>query len=419
METDKSREVEPISGWLSLFLWIGIGVGAICSCIITFGEIAGYGFSPVFVILSIGTLLPLCMIAFLTIKSFYRQETNAVSLAKTYIAMIAIDGIFQILIGVIVGDSSGALGIVRSFGWSFVWFAYLVTSSKVENRIPSETRDWKKTEKVLLGIYVGCYVFLAFGVKILVMSPAHDMLISREALIESSIKEANKELPTLLDDGFVFKKMEIEGSTISFIYKYTETSVMEMDLQHINEIRISGKQQLLESYATETDLDSKKLCELYFSNRYNICYKYIDKEEVIIYKTTICPNEYEQAIKLGSDFRCDRSEWDAILRLRNSRLPLPMFVDCEQESVCIDFSKNYLLFKIIMLDVDSDVLQQLTNNYLKEFVKENIPTFINDPLVSMAIIDKLDLHFLFLTSARKTWTEVEIPYSIYSTYLAQ
>ena len=69
--------------------------------------------------------------------------------------------------------------------------------------------------------------------------------------------------------------------------------------------------------------------------------------------------------------------------------------------------------------MDSAVLRQLTNDYLEGFVKENVPTFINDPLVLMAIIDKLDLHFLFLTSSREFLTEVEIPNSIYKTYLAQ
>lgn len=109
----------------------------------------------------------LMITAILTIKAFYQKAPNAVALAKTYIAMIAIDGILSIVIYVLLSDSALLMQAVRSLIWAAIWFSYILLSTRVENMIPISIRKWNTTEKVLIVLYTLPYVYLVVKLALL------------------------------------------------------------------------------------------------------------------------------------------------------------------------------------------------------------------------------------------------------------
>lgn len=140
-----------VSGWLKFFLWVGVGLGALLSVVTFLVQISDLGwFLSLLYFVQIASLVA---IAILTIKAFYRGQTNAVSLAMTYIAMIVIDGAISLLFACTSGDSSTLTSGIKQFVWAAIWFAFLRFSSDVKQLIPAESRTWQKTEKVLLAVY--------------------------------------------------------------------------------------------------------------------------------------------------------------------------------------------------------------------------------------------------------------------------
>ena len=163
---------EPISGWLAFFLWVGVGVGAFLSCLFTLIEISDLSLSPLAIVLIAGYLGSLVGVAVMTIVAFYRHQANAVSLALTYVAMIAIDVALQIVVAVMVDELPDLGSFIRSLVWVIIWFAYLLVSEKVQRAIPKETRKWKAPEKILLVIYIACCAAFAIMLHQIVSDPS-------------------------------------------------------------------------------------------------------------------------------------------------------------------------------------------------------------------------------------------------------
>lgn len=154
-----TKEHLTISGWLAIFLWLVIGGGAIASLILSILDV--YRDFNFIILLYYLIFLP-CIIltAYLTIKGFYKRDPKAVSLAKTYIAIKAIDTISSIIMSVILDDYTGIQQIVRSMIWCGIWYSYIVDSKKVKVLIPEEIRTWGKTEKLILAIVLMLNILL-------------------------------------------------------------------------------------------------------------------------------------------------------------------------------------------------------------------------------------------------------------------
>lgn len=88
-------EDHTIGGWLAFFLWVGIGFGALLGVAsIIKSLIPVYNVSYWFTAGVVVLVICLCMIAILTIRAFYKRQSNAIALASTYLAISAVDGIF-------------------------------------------------------------------------------------------------------------------------------------------------------------------------------------------------------------------------------------------------------------------------------------------------------------------------------------
>lgn len=151
---DESRErSKSVSGWLAFFLWVGLGLGGASTLIVAVTQIIkddlGCGISLV----TFSVALIVAVIAIYAIIAFYLRKTNAVALAKTYIAMIALDGVVAIILSIAFKDSSMCPQGVRKLIWSAIWFTYLLESDRVADLIPKGTRTWQSFEKTMLIVF--------------------------------------------------------------------------------------------------------------------------------------------------------------------------------------------------------------------------------------------------------------------------
>lgn len=112
IEIDREREIElnsresGIRGWLAFFIWVGVIGGAVGSVIIGIRLLTENTFGLAYSIVYGIMLAVLMLTAVLTCIAFYSRSSNAVSLAKTYIVMIALDGISYAIICMLTRNTS-------------------------------------------------------------------------------------------------------------------------------------------------------------------------------------------------------------------------------------------------------------------------------------------------------------------------
>ena len=70
------QETLTVSGWLAFFLWIGVGVGAIGSCILAIASLKDAGLTFTTSLIYFFYIGSLVTTAVLTIKAFYQKAPN-------------------------------------------------------------------------------------------------------------------------------------------------------------------------------------------------------------------------------------------------------------------------------------------------------------------------------------------------------
>lgn len=152
---DESRErSKSVSGWLAFFLWVCLGIGSALTLIIAITQVVNYDLGWIYSFVTLSVALIVVVIAISAIMAFYSRKTNAVALAKTYIAMVALDGMVSVILSIVLKDSSMYPQGVRQLIWSAVWFTYLLESERVADLIPQGTRTWESFEKTMLIVFV-------------------------------------------------------------------------------------------------------------------------------------------------------------------------------------------------------------------------------------------------------------------------
>ena len=138
---------EDIHGWLKFFLifFVGIGsVGSLVMSLVSFGSGDNFWISASDVVFALVYLA----VGILTLVAFYKRDTDAVFLAKTYVVLCFASN----LIGLFVtegelGSDKIVVRLIRSIIWSCIWFIFLCNSNQVRGLIPvsyrkTKTRDW-------------------------------------------------------------------------------------------------------------------------------------------------------------------------------------------------------------------------------------------------------------------------------------
>lgn len=160
---------EPISGWLSVFLWLGVCGGLFITLVSNLFVYANSGISSLFDWLDIAYLAVFASAGILTVTAFLKRSTDAVALAKTFVVLTFVSGLITVIVG---GDGNPASYMEglrsgwRPMIWAVIWFTFLCVSAKVERMIPSHTR--KMSKRCWAIIVAAAVIFIATAVSIAV-----------------------------------------------------------------------------------------------------------------------------------------------------------------------------------------------------------------------------------------------------------
>jgi hypothetical protein len=197
---DSYESENKISGWLTVFLWLGLAGGSVLTLVNILPLLKL--FSPLLSSLFLIMALSAISTAIAAIYAFYKRKNNSVSLALTYIGMVALDGIMTLVLDQIVDNPSINMTAIRSFVWAGIWLTYILCSDQVKNLIPRETRRWGGFEKMTLVLYVASIVSI---VALINSAFNGDTELSEvyddKHRITESIAEVNRVCPMELGDG--------------------------------------------------------------------------------------------------------------------------------------------------------------------------------------------------------------------------
>ena len=387
------QETLTISGWLGFFLWVGVGFGTVGSCIFAIASLkdAGLTFSTSLIyFFYIGSLVATAILA---IKAFYQKAPNAVALAKTYIAMIAIDGVVSIANCIILNDDTMWVAAIRSFIWAGVWFTYLSSSTHVANMIPKQTRLWKLPEKILLSIYALACVAIVIGLANFVNNPSNSNFYQKDYLVDSAIEAANEELPDYSEPLVTSLKMVKEDNNVVYSFKINNMSEM-LDENTAWELSLVNKQEMLADAAVEQDQDIINVMNIFFDSGYNVCYRYLNANGDILYNVIINGEEYNNALNMGASFKCDEKAYQSLLDYYTSLLPVEYMGDAVLLN--IQHTTNALSYYVQLPELSEYDLIFIDQKYLKEYVVENRES-LDDNLKTLAKLNSEDIVYRFFT----------------------
>ncbi|MGN0187821.1 MAG: hypothetical protein ACI392_08790 [Paludibacteraceae bacterium] len=379
-----------ISGWLAFFLWVGVGGGAFASVIFTLITAFSSGFSVEYTLLSLAGTACLVMVAVKTIFAFYKRKENAVSLAFTYISMIAIDGVMALVISIISDEYSDLVTTFRQFVWAGIWGIYLYNSSQVEELIPKAKRIWKKFEKCVLGLFI-VFEFLI----IVVACFAPTFVLSDAKLIDNIVVNMNYSIQS--DPSSDIKGVRIEGKNLIFRMCIRDVLKVDCDEQALSEQSVVVKYHILSATAIEHDASEYEELKIFFKNHYNLYYEFVDKNNFLLYSVIISPSEYEEAYMAGSSFKCPDAVIDSLIGIYTEYLPTEFVGGCQLENIVCDYNRNELIYTMRLPEMDNyTLLMDVDATYLSNYVHENWE-YYEDNIVSLAKINKLTICERFLT----------------------
>jgi hypothetical protein len=388
------QETLTVSGWLAFFLWVGVGFGAVGSCIFAIASLKDIGLTFTTGIIYILYLVSLLITAILTIKAFYQKAPNAVALAKTYIFMIAIDGVVNIANCIILNDDSMWVDAIRSFIWAAIWFSYISNSTHVENMIPKSTRTWNITEKILIAVYALSCALLVGSLAHFVNNPSDSNFYQKEYVIDATIESANAVLPDYSDPLVTQLKLVKENNNI--VYSYNINAMTDtMSDRAAWETALVYKQLMLYTLATSDNLEEDKVIRLFFRGGYNILYRYLNANNHNLYEITLTSDDYLNAKKAGNNFKCDENEFQLLLEYCSQFWPVEYMGDCSLINIChVDSSLSYY---IQLPQLSDSELMYIDAEYLANYIYEAWEE-LNDSPRELAIINNDNIVYHFVTN---------------------
>lgn len=395
-----NREDTSISGWLAIFLWLGLGGGAISSIVMTLSSYIDIQLAILPVILDVLSLICLVITAILAIKAFYKKESNAVSLARTYIAMILIDAVTTIISSFILDDFTDFAFVVRQIVWVVIWFTYLSTSSRVESVIPKNTRTWDRVEKIILLIYTITVMSILGITYYSSINPLSGVLVSTESILN----EMNKELPQKIDESTEVLELVLENNTIVYKMKNNDEFTTYDDFQK-RVLSLIQRQDVLYNFANPQDEESNQSLLQLLGKTYNLCYRTLNAVDFVIFESVFTPEEISNAISSGSNFKCNEEDYKELIEMYASLLPAEGYMGEGTTLSSVSHIGDKLIYYVILP-------YKIEESGAKEYVEKNWTAF-NDNIKYFAGINKEAIVYSFINANGDPLFDIEFAYDEY------
>lgn len=286
---DTYASQETVSGWLTVFLWLGLGGGSIMTLVNILPSIEMYSplVSTLFCIMGFSAIIT----AIAAIYAFYKKKSNAVSLALTYIAMVAIDGIMTLVLARIIEEPSLDGTAFRSFVWSGIWLAYILCSEQVKNLIPRESRRWGGFEKMTLVVYVATIISVVALINSAFNGEADlSEVYDDKHIITESIAEVNKMCPMELGDGIWMMGQRLEGNEVIITSKLDNIYRDQLYDWEWDELENETRMDML----MDTQwMDEDIFVQTVLDAGYDLTFEYVDYNNVNLYSLTFNKSDFE------------------------------------------------------------------------------------------------------------------------------
>ena len=393
-----------IGGFLSFYLFVA-GVGGVGSLIAQLTNInlsVDYAGSKILAAADILLILLYAGVCFYTIYAFVKRRSNAVSLAIIQLSMLVLmNGL-----NLIVGDTDGSFKIgstsqlVVSLIWSVVFFVYLLTSERVKDLIPKETRRLYKADKIVIFGLLGV-VLILFFLGILDVAGWHPFADKRTQL-ERLVTAADAQLPIDTGNGVSYESIALEDGAIVQTYK---SDYQLVNLDGIESDRIKGEMGLMAKerilYGLYTDKEDEVFAT-YVPDGYSMVYRLLDSADEIVFDFTISPEEYMEAYESTDTYSTREDVLDEIMELFNAGLPMDFLENAWLTGVEKDLGDSGLVFN---LAVTPSTVRFLGDRFEKTFhnrIKDNIAQGGNE-MVELAYMNDWDMTFRLTDVGPSRW----------------
>lgn len=165
---------EDIHGWLKFFLICPVGLGSIITLISNLVELRDLESNFWLTAFAMSFVLALVGSGIMTLVAFYKRDSDAVFLAKTYVILCFASNILA-LFGV-EGEANGdklVAQFIRSIIWCCIWFIFLCNSNQVHRLMPKSYRKTKTRDWVIIA-FVILVPFICLGFEIASEKKSHD-----------------------------------------------------------------------------------------------------------------------------------------------------------------------------------------------------------------------------------------------------
>lgn len=380
-------EDHTIGGWLAFFLWFGLGLGTLLGIVIgIILFIPLYDFSYWLTAGMAILLVCLGILAILTIRAFYKRQSNAIALAGTYLAIMAAQGVFSLLMFFLLdvpSTSNYLIGAIQSFAWVAIWGMYLAFSVRVQNIVP-KPRSWHLAEKCLLGIGVAMYALLC-GVLIEIAKKGNDSVFCNPRfVVKTSIKIYNAHLYPEQGEAYLQK------DTIVYPYTLSEAVPGIFDDNSAVSVRIVWKQLILQSFALQSNNEPEMV--FFFKHNYSLSYRYFGPNGNFLCAYTITPDEYNNALAQGADYRCGESDFQTAEDIANASLPTTFIWD-DATLTKVSHTSDSMYYHICFTDLTYAEMSDIGLEALQDDVREHCPGIV-DNMVRLARINRMNIVFI-------------------------
>lgn len=318
---------ESISGWLFVFLWIGIFGGMILT-IFTSGIIdvfdANY-YSSTFKLVSVANIGIFWIIGIMTIISFYRRKPNAVAWGYTYIAVKFLDSLFLLILSSEMSlelEAAEIKSIIQGFAWCLIWGLFLKLSQKISTIFPDSCRKWGNGEKIALIVAIAVYAFsfyiLTNPEKIInnsyyesvfddynndyseeYSSEYQSYKPTPDELIANAVENDNNTLP-FTDNGITVQSVVLENRSIIVRSKYIEIDKDYLPYDYDPEIDAQNvKREILNTYNITNSEPNVYTDYLPYAlyHGYKVIYIHNDMYDREIFRSVLTKSDYYNQLR--------------------------------------------------------------------------------------------------------------------------
>lgn len=343
----KEARKNEISGSLSFFLWVIIGLFSTIEITSSILTVYSLGFRLYFII---GNLISF-ITAVYCIASFYKQKNNSVAIAYAYTAMIAISTIYLTYINIIIRTNiiTTIFGFILGMTWCTSMFIYITVSSKIKYIFPKEIRCHKKTELVLVGSYSLCMIFyfvLLFALSSfkgdIINSKLINFCANNKGKILLVAENTNNEAPIQIINNLYLNDIYISNKYVNYTYIHTDKSKCNFTNASLACFaKIMKNNWLKDTFTSPVDDITKCIAK----TNYGIRCEYYDKDTNLIYINKIQHDEIIKLLQSDTAYRCRKDDIDFVLKYTNMSLPITF-------SIPINNSKDDLIVKIARMRTD-------------------------------------------------------------------